>query len=163
MSHEQGLIRVEDLSFTYRDRPILDRLSFTIPKGKITTIMGANGSGKSTLLGLLTKNIPVKSGQIFLEGQAISSISLKQFAKKVAVVHQDNQAVADLLVGDLVAMARQAHRRFLRAQVKRTMTLLLALEVTNLRELAFREMQELSGGEKQRVWIAMALAQKQVF
>lgn len=142
MSHEQGLIRVEDLSFTYRDRPILDRLSFTIPKGKITTIMGANGCGKSTLLGLLTKNIPVKSGQIFLEGQAISSISLKQFAKKVAVVHQDNQAVADLLVGDLVAMARQAHRRFFKGSSQKDDDIVAwALEVTNLRELAFREMQ----------------------
>ncbi|HEL1053697.1 TPA: ABC transporter ATP-binding protein [Streptococcus equi subsp. zooepidemicus] len=161
MRHEQGLISVEDLSFTYRDRLILDRLSFTIPKGKITTIMGANGCGKSTLLGLLTKNIPVKSGQIFLEGQAISSISLKQFAKKVAVVHQDNQAVADLLVGDLVAMARQAHRRFFKGSSQKDDDIVAwALEVTNLRELAFREMQELSGGEKQRVWIAMALAQK---
>lgn len=76
-------MKVQNLSFGYEERLVLDDLNFTIPKGKITTIMGANGSGKSTLLRLLTKNFPVKQGQVWLEQEALDKISLKAFAKKL--------------------------------------------------------------------------------
>ncbi|VHG94285.1 ABC transporter family protein [Streptococcus pyogenes] len=64
MSKNSSHIQVQNLSFAYEEKLVLDDLTFSIPKGKITTIMGANGSGKSTLLQLLTKNLPLKQGQV---------------------------------------------------------------------------------------------------
>lgn len=154
-------MKVQNLSFGYEERIVLDDLNFTIPKGKITTIMGANGSGKSTLLRLLTKNLPVKQGQVWLEQEALDKISLKAFAKKAAVVHQYHRVVDDLTVGELVAMARLAHCSFLKALSKKDKERIAwALMVTGLSDYAYRDLQCLSGGEQQRVWIAMALAQE---
>ncbi|GAA0057996.1 UNVERIFIED_CONTAM: ABC transporter ATP-binding protein [Streptococcus canis] len=161
MSKNSSHIKVQNLSFAYGGNLVLDNLTFSIPKGKITTIMGANGSGKSTLLQLLTKNLPLKQGQVWLEQEALATISLKAFAKKVAVVHQYHQVAEGLLVGELVAMARLARRSFFRTTTKEDEERLAwALEVTALSDYVYRDIQHLSGGEQQRVWIAMALAQE---
>ncbi|MEF1392921.1 ABC transporter ATP-binding protein, partial [Neisseria gonorrhoeae] len=79
---------------------------------------------------------------------------------KVAVVHQYHQVVEGLLVGELVAMARLARRSFFKTTTKEDEERLAwALEVTALSDYVYRDIQHLSGGEQQRVWIAMALAQ----
>lgn len=125
MSKNSSHIQVQNLSFAYEEKLVLDDLTFSIPKGKITTIMGANGSGKSTLLQLLTKNLSLKQGQVWLEQEELATISLKAFAKKVAVVHQYHQVVEGLLVGELVAMARLARRSFLKLLPKKMRNALL--------------------------------------
>ncbi|MGT2935288.1 ABC transporter ATP-binding protein [Streptococcus castoreus] len=161
MTTKTALITVQNLTFGYGKHLVLRDLNFIIPKGKITTIMGANGSGKSTLLDLLTKNAPLKQGQIWFGPEKLTNISLKAFAKKVAVVHQYHQEVEGMLVGDLIAMARMANRSFWEPSCQEDEEKIAwALDVTALGAYVYREIQDLSGGEKQRVWIAMALVQQ---
>ncbi len=75
-------IQAENIQVSYDNRIIIDELSTSIPKGSITTIIGANGCGKSTLLKALTRIIPVQEGAIYLDGQAISQLPTKEVAKK---------------------------------------------------------------------------------
>lgn len=154
------MMKVKEVSFSYGRNRILKDISFEIPEGKITTILGANGCGKSTLFSLMTKNlIPVK-GKIFLQKKNIGGLSLGEFAKKVSIVHQYNTAADDMTVERIVAMGRTPHRKAFGGNSKEDERLIKwALDITDLTEFREREVSRLSGGQRQRVWIAMALAQ----
>lgn len=77
-------ISAEDLTIAYEQRTIIDKLSFYIPEGKITTIIGANGCGKSSLLKALTRLLPPKQGVVYLNGQNIATLKTKEVAKKTS-------------------------------------------------------------------------------
>ena len=157
---ETNAMEVKNLSFAYGSNQILSDISLTIPKGKITTIMGANGCGKSTLFSLMTKNLVPDRGRIFLQRKNIGGMSLGEFAKRVSIVHQYNTAADDMTVERLVSMGRTPyHKMFSGADGDDEKLINMALEVTNLLEFKEREIGKLSGGQRQRVWIAMALAQ----
>ena len=140
---------------------LFDNLSLDIKKGSITTLIGANGSGKSTFFRLLTKNETPQKGHIFLEGEDISTISLPRLAKRVAIVHQHNSAPADLSVEQLIEYGRYPHRQ--RGRSARTeedeQMIAWALGVCDLQTIAHKSIASLSGGQLQRAWIALALAQ----
>ena len=85
-------MEVRDLFFSYGKNKVLKGTSFAIEEGKITTIMGANGCGKSTLFNLMTKNLCPRKGNIFLHGKNIQNLGLKDFAKRVSIVHQYNSS-----------------------------------------------------------------------
>lgn len=153
-----------ELSFSYSKNPFIDDLQLSIKKGSITTILGPNGSGKSTLLALMARNLTPESGQIFLDGDALSTMQAKTLAKKLAVVYQQNQAPLDLTVRKLTAYGRQPHRKLLSGWNQADEEAVQqALESTNLVDKADASLSALSGGERQRVWIAMALAQQSDF
>ena len=153
-------MEVRNLSFSYGDKEVLKNLSFKIKRGKITTVMGSNGCGKSTLFNLMTKNLKVKTGEILLEGNNIEKIKLKEFSKKIAIVHQYNTCPNDVTVRTLVSYGRIPYEKYYSKNYEEDEKLInWALEVTNLTEYKDRKMSDLSGGQKQRVWIAMALAQ----
>lgn len=162
------VLRVENLTFSYEEKKrakaagkILDGASFFVPKGKITTLIGANGCGKSTLFQLMTKNLEPDAGKIYLEGQNIHNMKQKEFARKVAIVHQNNDAAADITVAKLVAYGRNPHLGLFGARGTQEKEIVdWALTVTKIGDLQYREVRSLSGGQRQRVWIAMALAQK---
>ena len=156
------MVSIEHLTFHYdNDPPVLRDLSLTIRSGAITTLMGANGCGKSTLLQILTKNLKPDSGTIRFDQAELSAISLKEFARRAAIVHQKNTAPDDLTVERLVAYGRLPYSSIFKAgldqenqaQVER------ALALTDLTELRDRRVGALSGGQRQRAFIAMALAQ----
>ena len=147
---ETNAMEVKNLSFSYGNNQILSDISLTIPRGKITTIMGANGCGKSTLFSLMTKNLTPGKGKILLEEKSIKKYSLSEFARKVSIVHQHNSAAEDITIERLVSYGRTPYQKRLIEQ---------ALQVTGLLDLRDREIGRLSGGQRQRVWIAMALAQ----
>lgn len=92
LKEERPAMEVRDLSFAYGKNQILKDISLMISMGKITTIMGANGCGKSTLFSLMTKNLDPDRGKIFLYGKNIKNLKLNEFARKVSIVHQYNQA-----------------------------------------------------------------------
>ena len=87
---DKPAMEVRDLHFSYGKNKVLKGVSLKIEEGKITTIMGANGCGKSTLFSLMTKNLYPRKGNIFLKGKNIQNLNLKEFARKVAIVHQIN-------------------------------------------------------------------------
>ncbi|MDY0393400.1 ABC transporter ATP-binding protein [Virgibacillus halophilus] len=154
-------MEIKDVSFSYdRKNDQIKHISTTIQAGKITTIIGPNGSGKSTLLSLLAKNERVGAGQILLHCKNIMQYSYKRYAQHVAVVHQYNQGPGDLTVEKLVAYGRLPYRTVLKnQQIKDEKKIIWALACTNLTEKRNLPISTLSGGEKQRAWIAMALAQ----
>ena len=157
---QKPAMEVRDLFFSYGKNKVLKGTSFTIEEGKITTIMGANGCGKSTLFNLMTKNLYPRKGNIFLYGKNIQNLGLKDFAKRVSIVHQYNSSADDITVERLVSFGRTPHRKMMQGRSDEDEKMIRwAMEVTNILKYRDREVSRLSGGQRQRVWIAMALAQ----
>ena len=163
MQHEDNkkpAMEVRNLFFSYGKNKVLKDTSFKIEEGKITTIMGANGCGKSTLFNLMTKNLYPRKGNIFLHGKNIQNLALKEFARKVSIVHQYNTSADDITVERLVSFGRTPHMKMMQSRSDEDEKLIdWAMGVTNVEKYRDREVSRLSGGQRQRVWIAMALAQ----
>ena len=154
------VMEVRGVNFSYGKNQILRELDLIIKEKSITTIMGANGCGKSTLFSLMTKNLEPDSGRVFIRGRNLKNISLKDFATKVAIVQQYNDAPGDITVMQLVSFGRTPHITFLgEGEKEDEEKIAWAMEVTGISEYSEREISRLSGGQKQRAWIAMALAQ----
>ena len=157
---DKPAMEVKNLSFSYGKNKILKDVSFQIQDGQITTIMGATGSGKSTLFSLMTKNLYPRKGKIFLRGKNIQNLVLKDFARKVSIVHQYNTSSDDITVERMVSFGRTPHMKMMQGRSDEDERLIQwAMEVTNIEKYRNREASRLSGGQRQRVWIAMALAQ----
>lgn len=153
-------MEIKHVSFAYGRKLVIRDISFQVPEHKITTLMGANGCGKSTLFSLMTKNLTPGRGVITHGGKNIQTVKLKDFAKEVAIVHQNNSSAGDITVEQLVAFGRTPHRKMgARESEEDRRMIAWALEAANVEEYKDRSMSTLSGGQKQRVWIAMALAQ----
>lgn len=154
---------VSNLAFSYGEYEVFRNLSFSLPKGKITTFLGSNGCGKSTLFSLLTKNQETEVGALSLYEQEIEDIPLKEFAKQVAIVHQTNIAPDDLTVEGVVQFGRTPHHgKFPTPEQREASQKAVdrALKITQLYSLRDRPIGSLSGGQRQRVFIAMAIAQE---
>ena len=155
------MIQLKQVSFKYEKKEILHQLDLTIKKGKITTILGPNGSGKSTLLHILSRLNKPSSGEVIMNKENILQMKNKDFAKKVAIVHQRNSAPYDQSVETIVSYGRLPYAKFGYSLTKEDYEIIdWALEVTGTKTIAKENMGSLSGGQAQRVWIAMALAQK---
>lgn len=154
-------MKIKDVTFSYNQKSeLLKSVSSEIEQGKITTIIGPNGCGKSTLLGILSRNLFPINGEIVLDGKSVNQYKPKEFAKKLAVVHQYNEAPSDLTVEKLTGLGRMPHRRlFTSDSPEDRQAIEWALTCTNLQSKRKKKVIELSGGERQRVWISMALAQ----
>ncbi|MEB1807949.1 MAG: ABC transporter ATP-binding protein [Bacillaceae bacterium] len=155
-------MEIKDITFSYDNKSdLLKSISSDIKIGKVTTIIGPNGSGKSTLLGVMSRNYTPRKGQVLLDGKAISEYKPKDFAKKLAVVHQQNEAPSDMTVEKLTSFGRMPHKSlFAQANEEDQEAIEWALTCTNLQAKRKNTLDQLSGGERQRVWIAMSLAQK---
>ena len=159
MAH--NVFTVKGLSFAYGKQQVLNGLDLQIHEGAITTLIGANGCGKTTLFNLMTKNLRPDKGEVFLNDKNIADLRLKDYAKRVAIVHQYNTAPADITVERLISYGRTPyHTMGLSPDVKEDEEKVKwAMEITNTLKYKDKAVSELSGGQKQRVWIAMALAQ----
>lgn len=159
-SNEEA-IRVENLKVAYENNVIIEDLSLSLPKGKISIIIGGNGCGKSTLLKTISRiNKPVK-GDIFIHGKNIKSIKEKEIAKEVAFLPQGPVCPNGLTVRQLVAYGRFPHQKMIGGLNSHDKEVIdWAIEQTGLKDFADREIENLSGGQRQRAWIAMTLAQE---
>lgn len=154
-------MEIKELYFSYAEKPFIEQLSTSIEKGKITTILGPNGCGKSTLLNLLVHQLKPKSGEILLDGKNMKELPLKEIAKQIAMVHQQNSTPADITVERLIRFGRMPHQTLFQAKDELGDEVVAwALKETNLEDMAEKRVGKLSGGERQRAWIALALAQK---
>ncbi|WP_456266099.1 MULTISPECIES: ABC transporter ATP-binding protein [unclassified Bacillus (in: firmicutes)] len=153
---------IREVSFSYdQQKDIVQSVTTQIEKGKITTIIGPNGSGKSTLLSLMANNHCPNKGQIHLDGQTLNAFKPKELAKRLAVVHQQNEAPLDLTIERIVAFGRTPYQTMRGGDKEEDERVIeWALSSTKLTEKRKVPLASLSGGERQRVWIAMALAQK---
>lgn len=154
-------IKTKDLNISYGNLDIVKDLNLEIPKGKITTIIGANGCGKSTILKTIARILQPKSGDIFINDKNIKDQSSKELAKTMAVLPQSPQAPSGLTVEELISYGRFPHQKGFGKMKKEDKDIVSwALEATGISEFRNRKIEALSGGQRQRAWIAMALAQQ---
>ncbi len=151
----------ENITLGYGNEPIIKNLNVTIPKYKITSIIGANGCGKSTLLKGMSRILVPESGRILVDGMNINKSSPKAIAKKIAVLPQTPKAPSGLKVQELVAFGRFPHKSGFGALNKEDFEIINeSMEDAGIIDFRERRLEELSGGQRQRAWIAMALCQK---
>ena len=154
-------IETKNINISYGNVDIVENLNLEIPKGKITTIIGANGCGKSTILKTIARILTAKSGEIYINSKNIKKQSTKEIAKNMAVLPQSPQAPNGLTVEELIAYGRFPHKSGFRSDKKEDKKIVdWALKATGIYEFKNRKIEDLSGGQRQRAWIAMALAQK---
>ena len=156
-----AILRCEAVSFARDQRLLLEDVDFALPAGSCTAIIGPNGVGKTTLLRLVAGLLQSDSGEIWLAEKKLSTLSRNEIAKQIALAPQHLEIPFDFTVGEIVALGRQPYRRLfgsLREQDQ--MAIDHALDATNTNQLRNRKFNELSGGEKQRVKIALGLAQE---
>ncbi len=159
---ESGLCGVR-VSVRYdRDLPlVIDGQSIAIPVGKITALIGPNGSGKSTLLKTLARQLSPETGQIVLDGRGIATLTRLQFARRVGILFQENVAPAGLTVEELVCHGRYGHLRLFESFTAEDQAAVeSALLLADIAHLRHRPVGQLSAGQRQLAWIAMALAQE---
>ncbi len=150
----------ENLALAYDESEVIRDLSLKIPTEKITALVGPNGSGKSTLLRGLARLMKPERGAVYLDGQAIHQLPTKQVARQLAVLPQRPEAPDGLVVRELVAFGRFPFQGFLGITTHDDDERIeAALKITGMDQLADRLLGELSGGQRQLAWIAMALAQ----
>jgi iron complex transport system ATP-binding protein len=139
---------------------VLDDVSLSVARGSIVGLIGPNGSGKTTLLRLLNGTLAPARGAVSLDGVALATLSRRDLARRVAVVPQETQVTFDFSALEIVLMGRYAHLGAFALEGRDDVSIARkALASTGTAALEARQFATLSGGEKQRVVIASALAQ----
>ncbi|MFC5433382.1 ABC transporter ATP-binding protein [Microbacterium suwonense] len=154
----------ESLALSYGRTRVVHEMSLHLRPGVVTALIGPNGSGKSTALRALARLHRVDSGTVRIDGvqgqRDAASLTAKEFARTVAMLSQSRPHPSGLEVRDVVAYGRHPHRsRFAGMTDADRTAIAQALELAGLESMAHRAVDELSGGELQRVWLATALAQ----
>jgi cobalamin transport system ATP-binding protein len=152
-------IEAHDVSFGYENQPVLTNMSFTIGSGELVALIGPNGSGKTTLLKLLLGLLAPETGQVSLHNRFLTSYPAKDRARQIAYVSQQPALTFPMTAFELVSLGRYPHAsRFNFSSVDAT-AVEIALQETDSEHLKNRRFNSLSGGEKQKILIARALAQ----
>lgn len=154
-------LQVHNVAFSYRAREVLKGITFRVSRGDLVGLIGPNGSGKTTLLRTMCRTLFPKHGRVFLQERDLFTLSTRELAQRLGVVGQEEEADFPFRVWEVVLMGRFPHlvrfREETRADKEKAWR---ALELTRISHLAERLITELSGGEKQKVLIARALAQE---
>ncbi|MDA8137068.1 MAG: ABC transporter ATP-binding protein [Desulfobacteraceae bacterium] len=154
-------IEVEHLSHAFGERSVLTGVTFQVPAGQFCIIIGPNGSGKTTLLKLVMRLLALQQGAIRVMQRAISDYSARQMARRVAYVPQNIQQVFGFTVWEVVLMGRAPHLGMLGLEGAADLEIARgAMVVAGVEHLAQRRLDQLSGGEQQRVFIARAICQQ---
>ena len=153
------MIELRNITASYGDTPVLKDISLAFPEGSITVILGPNGSGKSTLMRASLGLIPVTGGSVLYDGCDMQGLSLTDRARKASYLSQSRN-VPSITAGRMVL-----HGRFpwlpwpRRYSAEDRATVRKAMERTGASDFRDRNMKDLSGGERQKVWLAMTIAQ----
>jgi iron complex transport system ATP-binding protein len=155
------MIEVNAISFRYREDWVLQDVSFRVERGEFVGLIGPNGSGKTTLLKMLYRLLSPQKGEILFELAPMNKMSRMDIAKRIAVVSQETHLLFPFTVLETVLMGRSPHLGPLMFEGEKDLEIAWkAMEWTKIRPLSERTIDELSGGERKRVFIARALAQE---
>ena len=153
-------LRIRHVSFSYFDGPVLQDIDLLVKMGERVGLLGPNGSGKTTLLKLASGLLRPTQGEVYLGDLSLRQLTRRQVAQEVAVVPQQLQMPFAFSVWEMVMLGRTPFARALSNESEADRRVVRhALELTNTAPLAQRIFNELSGGERQKVILAMALAQ----
>ena len=153
-------IRTDNLSFAYKDKPVLDCISLSVEKGEMVGLIGPNGSGKTTLLKIFSAVLTGR-GEVKLNGKNIQTYGKRELSRFFAMVPQESQVLFPYTVTEIVLMGRASYHSPLALEGKKDLEVARdSMELTDSLAFSDRYLHELSGGEKQRVIIARALAQE---
>jgi iron complex transport system ATP-binding protein len=155
------MIDVQSVSFRYQKDWVLQDISFQVGKGEFIGVIGPNGSGKTTLLKILYHLLSPQQGDVLFELAPLKRMSRMDIAKKIAVVAQEAYPLFPFRVIEIVLMGRSPYLGYLMFESRRDLEVAKrAMEWTETLNLSERPIDELSGGERKRVFIARALAQE---
>lgn len=151
-------MKISKLTKTYDQKPVVDGVSYEVPKGCVLSLIGPNGAGKSTVLNMISRLIARDTGEIDFKGKDISQWKSKELAKKMAILTQSNNIQMKLTVKELVAFGRFPYSGNHLNKEDHEM-IERAIAYMELEEFQDRFIDELSGGQRQRALIAMVIAQ----
>jgi iron complex transport system ATP-binding protein len=157
-------LTLEHVSYQAGERQILKDISLHVTSGELIAIVGCNGAGKSTLLHVIAGLLPVNRGEVRLDGQPLSHLGRRAIARHLALLPQQARIDFGFQAHDIVRMGRHPHRgRFRSASPQDEAIVQWAMAVTGTGVLAQRLITEVSGGERQLILLAQALAQQPQF
>ncbi len=155
------LIQAQHLSFAYSSLPAVADVSLALPRGAMGALIGANGSGKSTLIRLLAGLLKPNSGQVIFNDAPLEDLQARERARRIAYVPQSTSTVFPFTALEVVLTGRSPYSgRFRFEGAHDEQIALAALDALDAAHLAARHITELSGGERQLVTVARALAQQ---
>ncbi|WP_353684695.1 ABC transporter ATP-binding protein [Thermodesulfovibrio sp. 3907-1M] len=153
------MLKIEELSAGYADREVLKGVNLEFSDGFVHAILGPNGSGKSTLLRTIDRIIKPARGTVYIDGADIRKFSARETAKRIAYLPQRSNSTPYSSVFDAILLGRKPHIFF--EPTERDLEVVeKIIDNFGLKDFAFRKINELSGGEAQKVLIARALAQQ---
>lgn len=154
-------LTVKDLNVNLNKKEIIKNVSLKISDNFFVALLGSNGSGKSTLLRSIYRVLKPSGGTILFDGKVSKEISNKKLAKKMSVLSQMNNLNFDFTVKEIVMMGRSPHLNILETEkIKDYEIASLSLENVGMKDYENRSYTSLSGGEKQRIMLARAIAQE---
>jgi iron complex transport system ATP-binding protein len=155
------MIEVNSIFFRYLEDWVLQDVSFQVRKGEFIGVIGPNGSGKTTLLKILYRLLSPQRGEVLFERVPLKKMSQRDIAKRIAVVAQETYPVFPFHVIEIVLMGRSPYLGHLMFESEKDLKIAKkAMEWTEILPISERPIDELSGGERKRVFIARALAQE---
>ncbi len=152
------ILEVSGVKFSYNSHPVLENITFSLPRGKILALLGINGAGKSTLLKCLNRILKPQAGTILINKEDISSLTSNQVAVRFGYVPQKNSQ-DNMTVFELVLLGRKPYIKWSASQ-RDLRVVEDIINVMGLNHLANRNANQLSGGEIQKIILARALAQE---
>jgi iron complex transport system ATP-binding protein len=154
------ILSCRNLCFSFEKEPVLDRISFDVEKGRVYTVLGRNGSGKTTLIQCLDRILIPSSGGIYLDGTDLKCFSINEIARNISLVPQEHLDIFPYRVLDVVVMGRAPYLKSTATPGKEEYKAAgSALGALNAGTLAEKNFNRISGGERQIVMLARALAQ----
>ncbi len=152
------ILSAKNVNFSYNKLPVLIDISFGLEEGEFLGIVGPNGSGKSTLLRNIDKILHPKNGTIFIQNQNQKDLSREEIAKLIGYVPQNDNNVFSTTVFEFILMGRKPHIKWMETKEDKEIVAHM-IEKLSLGDFALRDINQLSGGERQKVSIARALVQ----
>ena len=158
---DEKLFEVKNISFSYGDEEIFSDISFSIDKGDVLCILGPNGTGKTTLIKCLNGLHEIDSGEILINGKNIKKLSFKEISKHIGYIPQSHVPSFPFKVFDVVLMGRAPYLNLTDSPKEKDVEIALnSLKILGIEDLKDKEYTNLSGGERQLVFLARVLCQK---
>lgn len=151
----------QDITIAFGKHTVLEHVTMDFQRGKLTTIIGPNGCGKSSLIKTVCRTVVPVTGNAVFRDKSVKAYPPKELARRIAYLPQVHMSPRDIDIRTLVSYGRYPYKRFGRGMTEEDSRIIdEALELTGLSRIGDRLLNNLSGGEKQRAWIAMTICQQ---